>query len=122
MGDDNVTGAEFGRWRSDFAAFQDRLESRLSMGFGQINARLDELNGRTRKNSEGLGVLDARVSSIQEQGCAQIHAHRELVTEASALAAPAPSRKRDAAMAGGGAGLFVIFDLILKWVGIKLGL
>lgn len=64
MADDFVTTGEFGRFREDFRAFQDRLEERLTVGFGGINDRLDKLNGRVRKNEESL-------TSIHSGGCAR---------------------------------------------------
>jgi hypothetical protein len=112
---DMVTGAEFGRWRSDFAAFQERLETRLNEGFGGLNGRLDELNGRTRKNTEELVAVDTRldqlepigtrVQAIQERGCAQLATHRQLLaTDAGEGLTLTPARwtKKKQALVGGG--------------------
>jgi hypothetical protein len=89
MTEDYVSGAEFGRFLQDFSRFQDRLERRLNDGFGGMNARLDDLNGRTRKNSEAIAAavvrLDAienedseierAVANIRDHGCSQLESH-----------------------------------------------
>ena len=79
MSDDFVTSGEFGRWRSDFQAFQERLDERLDRGFSGVNHRLDDLNGRTRKNSEAIVSLDQRIDSIRNGGCGQLRAHQKLL-------------------------------------------
>jgi hypothetical protein len=79
MAEDYITGAEFGRWRSDHQAFQARLDSRLDAGFDGINERLDTLNGRTRKNSEDLVVLDQKVLHIAARGCGKYAEHKDAI-------------------------------------------
>jgi hypothetical protein len=64
MADDYVTSGEFGRWRSDFAAFQDRLQEQLRDGFSGVNERLDISNGRTRKNEQEIATLQERTSRM----------------------------------------------------------
>jgi hypothetical protein len=76
MSDEFITGGEFGRWRQDFQSFQERLDERLDRGFGGLNNRLDELNGRTRKNSEAIVSLDTRVENIRTSGCQNLKAHQ----------------------------------------------
>lgn len=76
MDQEFVTAGEFGRWRQDFQAFQARLDDRLESGFGGLNTRLDDLNGRTRKQAEAIVALDVRVSEIASHGCGQLEAHR----------------------------------------------
>lgn len=130
MGDDMITGAEFGRFRVDFSAWQDRLETRLSEGFAGVHNRLDELNGRTRKNTENLMVLDAKVArlepiethvmEIQSKGCAQFEAHRALMSPAEIAEEERPKwpRRRQVAAGGGlvGAGVLLtkLVDIIYQ--------
>ncbi len=76
MSDEFITGGEFGRWRQDFQGFQERLDERLDRGFGGLNNRLDELNGRTRKNSEAIVSLDSRAENIRTGGCSPVKTHQ----------------------------------------------
>lgn len=98
-----ITGAEFGRWRVDFQAFQDRLEDRLAEGFHGVHSRLDELNGRTRKNSESIVVLTKDVELLQTKGCAQLQAHRGLldVLPETGLSSTPWARRRQLIIGGG---------------------
>lgn len=41
----------------------DRLYARMDAGFGQINDRLDVLNGRTRTAEQKIAVLDDRAGA-----------------------------------------------------------
>lgn len=107
MAEDNVSGAEFGRWRQDFSAFQDRLESRLNDGFTGVHDRLDELNGRTRKNSEAVVALDMRVTAIQSTGCGQFQAHRAVLEATTDLDAPTRKWHQDKRIIGPAVGLGV---------------
>jgi hypothetical protein len=97
---DCITAAEFTRWMQQESEFRSRLEHRLEVnaaavqtGLGVIQAHLAEINGRTRKNSEAIAVLErelqameseerhieAVVDEIKAKGCAQLVAHREVV-------------------------------------------
>jgi hypothetical protein len=113
---DAVSAGEFGRWRSDFQAFQARLDERLDAGFGGMNDRLDDLNGRTRKNSEAISVLDERVNSIRVSGCAQLSAHRAVMDEVPLAVRKTWRDWHPAAKAGAGvgvgAGLIAVVELI----------
>ena len=106
MSEEYITSGEFGRWRGDFQAFQERLEERLNEGFHGINHRLDELNGRTRRNSESIVALDSRVENIRHSGCARLHYHEK----ALALGATPPTaRWKDKRLwVGGGVGAAII--------------
>lgn len=84
MPDEFVTSGEFGRWRADFQAFQERLDERLDTGFSGLNHRLDDLNGRTRKNSEAIVALDSRVENIRQSGCSQVRSHRSTLDKLDA--------------------------------------
>lgn len=46
--------------RDEFRDFRDELTKRLDQGFGDLNDRLDALNGRTRSNEMAIAVLRAR--------------------------------------------------------------
>jgi hypothetical protein len=46
--------------RDDLDHAADRLEARMRDGFDGINARLDALNGRTRKNETAIAILEDR--------------------------------------------------------------
>ena len=100
MPDDFITSGEFSRWRSDFQEFQGRLDERLDKGFDGLNHRLDDLNGRTRKNSEAIIALDSRVENIRTSGCSQVAAHKKTLDRIT----PQPHRKRDKRVWLGGAG------------------
>jgi len=111
--DEFVSGAEFGRFRADFQAFQNRLEERLDHGFVGMNNRLDALNGRTRNSEQNIAVIERRLGAIEAEdsyiektvedikshGCAQLEKH-EAVVETLGWS----SRKKVAA-AGGLVGL-----------------
>lgn len=100
QGPDYVTGEEFARWMHEESEFRDRLERRMATnaasvqtGLDKIEAHLAEINGRTRKNSEGITSLDVRIAriekedetieqtirSIHDEGCAQYVAHTALI-------------------------------------------
>jgi hypothetical protein len=107
-----ITAGEFGRFREDLSSWQDRLVGQLGDGFKGVHDRLDELNGRTRKNSEGLAevivrqehfepVVD-RIQSIQEHGCAQIDAHRAMLATGDVVLGPPAWDSRKKAIVGGG--------------------
>jgi hypothetical protein len=120
MSEDYITGSEFGRWRSDHQAFQARLDSRLDAGFDGINERLDTLNGRTRKNSEDLVVLDQKVLHIAARGCGKYGEHKDVI---EAIAARDPSVARPgwqdwhpAAKIGAGAGGFAVLATLMEMV------
>lgn len=97
MNEDVVSGAEFGRFRNDFLAFQDRLQRQIDTGFGGVHGRLDELNGRTRRNSEAIAVIDTRignleteegsvsavVTNIRDHGCSQLENHTSVLQAAN---------------------------------------
>ncbi len=92
MSDEFITGGEFGRWRQDFQSFQVRLDERLERGFGGLNDRLDDLNGRTRKNSEAIVALDSRVENIRTSGCQNLKSHQAALTK---LAVPPQQWHKD---------------------------
>lgn len=130
--DDVVTGAEFGRWRSDFQAFQTRLDSQLLDGFRGVHSRLDELNGRTRHNSEAIIVASARldriedednkieevVRSIKDDGCSQLANHAQILKATGGVPAesilPFNLTSRKVAVGGGLVGLGTILWPILR--------
>ena len=106
---DFVTGPEFGRFRADFQAFQDRIEQRIEHGFTGINARLDLLNGRTRSAEQTIavverrlmaiesedGAIEATIEQIQQHGCGKLGTHEMVLRELGWT----PQKK--AAVAGG---------------------
>ena len=108
MSDEFITSGEFSRWRADFQGFQERLDERLDSGFDGMNHRLDELNGRTRRNSEAIIALDSRVENIRHSGCARLASHQK----ARALGAAAPTSwhkdKRIWFGVGGGASVIAV--------------
>jgi hypothetical protein len=90
MTDDFVTGAEFGRFRLDFSAYQGREAKLLEAMEGRIVAhidtrcdgldeRLDVLNGQTRKNTDSVVLHNEKIETIQRGGCGQLAAHRTLL-------------------------------------------
>lgn len=93
MSDEHVTSAEFTRFRSDFTAFQDRLQRQIDGGFTGVHGRLDELNGRTRGNSEAIVGLGTRLTSLEKEegealavvegirdhGCSQFENHSSVM-------------------------------------------
>lgn len=115
MAEDFVTGAEFGRWRADHQAFQARLDSRLDAGFGGINERLDTLNGRTRKNSEDIVVLDQKVLGIATRGCGKYQEHSEAL-ESVVVKSGGFRDWHPVAKAGAGAGVFAVLATLMEIV------
>ena len=77
MGDDFITGGEFGRFRADFTNWQVEIRRQMADGFAGTHERLDDINGRGRTNSEAIRVLETEVHSLTEHGCAQYEKHRE---------------------------------------------
>lgn len=126
MADDYVTGAEFGRWRLDFNSFQDRLETHLrasdverQAGFTGVHERLDELNGRTRKNSEALVALDGQVANVQARGCGQIAEHQKTllaISQAPAVTTEEPPWHKNKntwlGMGGGATIAAILYELV----------
>lgn len=114
-----VTGAEFGRFRSDMAQWQARLEAQLHTGFDGLNTRLDGLNGRTRRVeeegarvTERMKILEAAaedIHEVKEHGCAQLENHREMLS-------PSPewwTHRKAAAAGAAGTGVVVgVIELI----------
>jgi hypothetical protein len=130
MVDDFVTTGEFSRWRADFQGFQARLNDQLHDGFTGIHARLDQLNGRTRQNSEmiassatELELVKEDIDLIRDRGCAQLASHR--ATLAGALAPPADFQwtKKHTAVTGAagaaGAAILALVEFLLHWAGLK---
>lgn len=115
MADDMITGAEFGRFRADFAAWQDRHERMTTEGFKGVHDRLDTLNGRVRTAETELALVVERagridtineaVTEIHDKGCAQYAAHRDVLEEiAPDSVKPKILTKRNAAIGGVGLG------------------
>ena len=108
-----VTGAEFGRFRADFQAFQNRLEERLDHGFGGMNTRLDALNGRTRGAEQNIAVIGRRLEAIESEdraieatvGQIQLHGCAQLAQHEAAVETLGWSKQKKAAAAGGLVGL-----------------
>lgn len=96
-----VTAAEFSRWMQMESDFRTRLEHRLELnaqevrsGLGKIEGHLAEINGRTRKNTDAIAVMEREVSAIKQedlaiervvddiksQGCAQFAQHEAVLT------------------------------------------
>jgi len=97
---DYVTGGEFARWMTEEAEFRARLERRMEVnalavqtGLGEIKTHLAEINGRTRRNSEDIAVIqrelqaiesedvaiEKTVAEIQAHGCGQLAAHETVL-------------------------------------------
>ena len=97
---DYVTAAEFSRWMQMESDFRTRIEHRLELnaqevrsGLGKIEHHLADINGRTRKNSESVAVLERNfdamkseglhietvVDDIKAHGCAQFAAHETII-------------------------------------------
>lgn len=117
MTDEYVTSGEFGRWRADFRESMGRLDQRLDAGFKGVHDRLDDLNGRTRKNSEWIVGVEAKVDHVLQDGCAQLSAHRRLL-ESSPLDEGGAARQhwaRDKRTYGGiglgGAAVALLYEL-----------
>ena len=132
---DYITGAEFARWRTDFVAFRAELAVQIRDGFAGTHARLDEINGRTRKNSESVVELTTRldkideddsaikntVDAIQSKGCAQLKNHGEIVQvirgDGEGTTPEGWSRRKKVAVSGGliagGAALWPVLAGIL---------
>jgi hypothetical protein len=125
---DYITGAEFGRWRTDFVAFRAELHTQLHDGFAQMNARLDAINGRGRANSEQIAVIETElerlqdigtdVATIKEKGCAQLANHGAIVkTLQDGGESVGWPRKKKVAVGGGliagGAGLWELVHALL---------
>ena len=108
MSDEFITSGEFSRWRSDFQGFQERLDERLDAGFGGLNHRLDDLNGRTRKNAEAIIALDSRVENIRTSGCSQVKAHRNTLDR---IASPEKWHKDKRVWVGGAGGASIVAAL-----------
>ena len=108
MTDEFITSGEFSRWRHDFQEFQGRLDDRLDKGFDGLNHRLDDLNGRTRKNSEAIIALDSRVENIRMSGCSQLTRHQNTL---DIVAQPEKWHKDKRVWMGGAGGASIIAAL-----------
>lgn len=121
---DYVTGSEFARWMDEESKFRERLERRMhdnaqavQAGLGKIETHLADINGRTRKNSECIAVIEREIDAIKSEdkaiertveqirnhGCGKLEAH-EIVLQTIGWT---PQKK--VAVAGGlvGAGALV---------------
>jgi hypothetical protein len=76
-----LTTGEFGRFRADFTQWQAELRRQMFEGFQGTHTRLDDINGRGRKNSEAIAVLESEVRNLTDHGCAQYDEHRKVLTE-----------------------------------------
>lgn len=127
MADEYVTSGEFGRWRTDFAAYQtreaDHLESmerrivaHIDARVDGIDQRLDELNGRTRKNSEAIIALDSQVEAIATHGCGQLAVHRQTLAEMEDRRPPLHRDRRAYGSAGLGAAVVALLYAAASWL------
>jgi len=121
---DYVTGAEMSRWMTEESDFRARLERRMAdnaqavqVGLGRIETHLAEINGRTRKNSECIAVIERELDAIKSEdgsiermveqirihGCGKLKAHKDV------LQTIGWTPRKKAAVAGGlfGAGALV---------------
>ena len=108
MSDEFITSGEFARWRSDFQAFQGRLDGRLDKGFDGLNDRLDDLNGRTGENAKAIIALDSRVENIRTSGCSQVKAHRNTLDR---IASPEKWHQDKRVWVGGAGGASIVAAL-----------
>jgi hypothetical protein len=92
----------------------DKLSSDTSESFKAIREHLAELNGRTRKNSEAIAVLDERTADMV---CAEHSAtFRALESSVRELRdAGRPSRVSAAVTSGGVAGLMIVLQGVYQW-------
>lgn len=132
-----ITAAEFARWRTDFVAFRAELNAQLRDGFTGTHDRLDEINGRTRKNSEGIvelttrldrideddGAIRQTVTAIQSQGCAQLKHHGAMIQTLQNGGEDVPTawpRRKQVIVGGGlvagGAALWPVLTQILNGI------
>jgi hypothetical protein len=96
------------------------VRSDMAAGFTGVHERLDALNGRTRKNSEAIAVLDERTANMT---CVE-HSERfkslEKTVELIELSGARPTRAQQAkqiAITGGSvAALLAIIEGMVKWI------
>ena len=130
MDQEYVTSGEFGRFRSDFSAYQGREAALLEAMEGRIvshidarvdgvDARLDLLNGQTKRNSEAVAVHAEKIAGIETRGCGQLAAHRALAwpqsTDSPDGATSRPWHRDRRTYAGGGlamAGVAALYSLV----------
>ena len=119
MGEDFITGGEFGRFRADHSAWRIEITKQIADGFYGVNQRLDAMNGRGRATAAKVDMVEAEVSRLSEHGCAQYDKHRETLETmvVPTLERVARPRVRDtwpmpAKVAAGGGGLAAIATLM----------
>lgn len=104
MDQEYVTSGEFGRFRSDFSAYQGREAALLEAMEGRIvahidnrvdgvDARLDILNGQTKRNSEAVATHAEKIAGIETRGCGQFAAHRAAAWPQSSNGPDGPSAR-----------------------------
>lgn len=90
---DYITNPEFSRWTAEIGRQLTANAADVERGLSKIDAHLEALNGRTRKNTEAIAVIEREleaiksedesieraVTSIQEEGCHQYKEHRNVL-------------------------------------------
>lgn len=126
---DYVTGAEFARWMREESEFRDRLERRMATsaaavqtGLDKIESHLAEINGRTRKNSEAIAVIEREVEAIKSEDAAieeaveniKVHGCGQLGNHETVLRTLGWTTPKKAAVAGG-----LIGGGVLAWPAVQ---
>ena len=123
MGDDFITGGEFGRFRADHTAWRIEITKQIGDGFAGVCKRLDDMNGRGRETAAKVDMVEAEVSRLAEHGCAQYETHRDTL---QALVAPKLERVErampwaewhPAVKVGAGVGGLTVFAALLELAG-----
>jgi hypothetical protein len=119
---DHITGPEFTRWTTELTRQIAANASAVNEGLGRIERQLAEINGRTRKNTESILVIerdldaiksedtaiDEKVDDLKTNGCAQFLAHENVLRELGW------TPKKKAAVAGG-----LVGTGVLAWPAIQ---
>lgn len=109
---DYITSEEFTRWTGQLDRRLDEHHSMVQGSLERIDGHLDGINGRTRMNTESIGVLKTevvalevadrtvaqRIDHLATEGCAHYAAHTKMLEQLGGVSVWTPQRK--AAVAG----------------------
>lgn len=110
---DFITGSEFSRWTTELTRQLTANAGAVESGLGRIERHLAEINGRTRKNTEAIAVMERELAAIKSEdaeiehvvadikahGCAQLSTHETVLRDLGW------TTKKKAGVAGGLVGI-----------------
>ena len=111
MGDDFITGGEFGRFRADHSAWRIEIGKQITDGFAGVHSRLDAMNGRGRETAAKVEIVEADVERVMVHGCGQYERHRDIL-EGGTVEGGVSKRQQVGIAAGTGAGLVGVIEIV----------